>query len=125
MKELPVNVVMCQLENNHHIYRLDNRKIRVLFVNIFSKVKRVPKVKRIIIPDNLVLDIATKRITCLKGKNKNRETLSYINWINFKNHFVYNQNLNDEHILKSQIESLLKCKKTSTRNNLFIYLKKF
>ena len=69
MKELPVNVVMCQLENNHHIYRLDNRKIRVLFVNIFSKVKRVPKVKRIIIPDNLVLDIATKRIMCLKEKN--------------------------------------------------------
>ena len=56
MKKLPDNVVMYQLKNNYHIYRLDNRKIRALFVNIFSKIKRVPKVKRTTIPDNLVPD---------------------------------------------------------------------
>ena len=39
-KELPVNVVMYQLENNYYIYRLDNRKIRALFVNIFRKLKK-------------------------------------------------------------------------------------
>ena len=61
--------------------------------------------KRIIIPDNLVLDIATKRIMCLKEKIKNRETLSYIDWLNFKNCFVYNQNVSDKKSLKSQIES--------------------
>ena len=70
MKELPVNVVMYQLENNYYIYRLDNRKIRALFVNIISKVKRVPNVKIITIPDNLVPNIATTRIMCLTEKNK-------------------------------------------------------
>ena len=58
------------------------------------------------IPDNLVSDLATKRITCLKGKNKNRETLSYMDWINFKNNFVYNQNSSDKKSLISQIMSL-------------------
>ena len=82
--------------NCYHIYRLDNRKIRVLFVNIFSKVKRVPKVKRITIPDILVPDLGTTRIMSLKEKIKNRETLSYSDWINFKSCFVYNQNLSDK-----------------------------
>ena len=96
MKELLVNVVMYQLEKCYHIYRLDNRKIRVLFVNIFSKVKRVPKVKRITIPDILVPDLGTTRIMSLKEKIKNRKTLSYSDWINFKSYFVYNQNLSDK-----------------------------
>ena len=56
MKKLPDNVVMYQLKNNYHIYWLDNRKIRALFVNKFSKVKRVTKVKRTTIPNNLVSD---------------------------------------------------------------------
>ena len=68
MKELSVNAIMYQLENNYHIYRMDNRKVSALFVNIFSKVKRVPKVKRITIPDNLVPDLNTTRIICLKDK---------------------------------------------------------
>ena len=70
------------------------------------------------IPDNLVSDLATKRITCLKGKNKNRETLSYMDWINFKNNFVYNQNLSDTKSLKLQIMSLSMCIKAFTRTNL-------
>ena len=32
MKELLVNVVMYQLEKCYHIYRLDNRKVRALFI---------------------------------------------------------------------------------------------
>ena len=70
MKELPVNVVMYQLENNYYIYRLDNRKIRALFVNIFSKVKKVPNVKIITIPDNLFPNIAMTRIMCLTEEFK-------------------------------------------------------
>ena len=46
MKKLPDNVVMYQLKKNDHIYWLDNRKIRALFVNKFSKDKRVTKVKK-------------------------------------------------------------------------------
>ena len=109
MKELPVNVIMFQLENNYHIYRMNNRKTRALFVNIFSKVKRVPKVKIITIPDILAPNLATTRIMCLKDKIKNREALFYIDWINFKKYFVYNQNLSDKKLLKSQIESLSMC----------------
>ena len=66
MKVLPFNVVMYQLENNYRIYRLDNRKIRALSINIFSNVKRVPKVKRITISNILVPDLTTTRIMCLK-----------------------------------------------------------
>ena len=68
MKELPVNIVIYQLKTNYHTLQLDNRIIRVLFDNMFSKVKRVPKVKRIIIPDNLVPDLNTTRIMCVKDK---------------------------------------------------------
>ena len=72
MKELPVNIVIYQLKTNYHTLQLDNRIIRVLFDNMFSKVKRVPKVKIITIPDNVVPDLATKRVMCLKEKIKNR-----------------------------------------------------
>ena len=70
MKELSVNAIMYQLENNYHIYRMDNRKVSALFVNIFSKVKRVPKLQRITLPDILVPDLTTTRIICLKDKIK-------------------------------------------------------
>ena len=117
MKELPVNVVMYQLENNYYIYRLDNRKIRALFVNIISKVKRVPNVKIITIPDNLVPNIATTRIMCLTENLKSWNIILYrLDW--FQELFCLCQNLSDKKSLKSQIESLSKCKKTSTRNNL-------
>ena len=54
MKKLPDNIVMYQLKNNYHIYRLNNRKIRALFLNKFSKFKNESIVKRTTIPDNLV-----------------------------------------------------------------------
>ena len=57
---------------------MDNRQIRALFVNIFSKVKRVPKLQRITLPDILVPYLATTRIMYLKDKIKNRETIYYI-----------------------------------------------
>ena len=43
----------------------------------------------------------TKKMA-IKRKVKNRETLSYVDWIIFKNYFVYNQNLSDK-------KSLLNC----------------
>ena len=93
MKKLPNNVIMYQLKNNCHIYRLNNRKRRALFDNIFSKVKIVTKVKRTTITDNLVPDVIQilqlTVIMLLKGKIKNCETLSYMDWINLKYYFVY------------------------------------
>ena len=74
--------------------------------------------KNIVLPDTLVPDLATTRIMSFKDKIKNRETISYIDWINFKKYFVYDQNLSDKQILKSQLESLSKCKKQSTRKNM-------
>ena len=74
--------------------------------------------KSITLPDILVPDLATTRIMCLTEKSKNRETIYYIDWVNFKNYFSYNQNLSDKKLLKSQIKSLSKCKQTSTRNNM-------
>ena len=46
---------------------MDNRQIRALFSNVFSKIKKVPvpKVKSITLPDILVPDLATTRIMCL------------------------------------------------------------
>ena len=72
--------------------------------------------KSIILFDILVPDLATTRIVCFKDKIKNRETINYIDWVNFKNFFVYDQNLSNKTLLKSQIKSLSKRKKT--RNNM-------
>ena len=54
MKKLPDDVVMYQLKTNYHIFRLNNRRIRALFVNIFLKDKRVTQVKTIVIHVTLV-----------------------------------------------------------------------
>ena len=72
MKELPDNVIMYQLEKNYHVHRMNNRQIRALFSNVFSKIKRVPvhKVKSITLPDILVPNLTTTRIICLKDKIK-------------------------------------------------------
>ena len=82
---------------------MNNRQIRALYSNVFSKIKRVPvpKVKIITLPDILVPDLATTRIMCLTEKSKNRETIYYIDWVNFKNYFSYNQNLSDKKLLKT------------------------
>ena len=62
---------------------MDNRKIRALFVNIFSKVKRVTKVKRTTIPDNLAPDtiqiLQQNEIMLLKEKFK--IVKHYLIWI--------------------------------------------
>ena len=80
---------------------MNNRQRRELFSNICSKIKRVPKVKSITLPDILVPDLATTKIICFKGKIKNRETINCIDWANFKNCFVYDQNLSDKKLLKT------------------------
>ena len=49
-----------------------------------------------------------------------REMLSYMDWIKFKNCFVYNRHLSDKNSLTSQIISLSRCKKAYTRNDLNI-----
>ena len=54
MKKLPDDVVMYQPKTNYHIFRLNNRRIRALFVNIFLKDKRVTQVKTIVIHVTLV-----------------------------------------------------------------------
>ena len=54
IKKLPDDVVMYQLKKNYHIFRLNNRRIRALFVNIFLKDKRVTQVKTIVIHVTLV-----------------------------------------------------------------------
>ena len=124
MKEIPDNVIMYQLENNYHIHRINNRQIRALFSNFFQKIKRVPvpKVKTITLPDILIPDLTTTRIICLKDKIKNRDAINYIDWVNFKNYFVYDQFLSDKKLLKSQIKQLSNCKKIKSRNNM---LKRF
>ena len=55
IQKLPANVVIYQLENNYHIHRMDDKQMRNLLVNVFSKVKRlkrvpVKKVKTITLP---------------------------------------------------------------------------
>ena len=47
MEKLPNGVVMYQLKTDYHIFRSDNRRIRSLFVHIFSKDKRVTQVKKL------------------------------------------------------------------------------
>ena len=110
------------MKKNYHIYRLNNRKVRALFVHIFSKVKRVTKVKRIKLSDTLVPDIIQilqrNEIMLFKGKIKNRDTLSYMDWMIFKHYFVYNRNLSDKKSLLTQILSLSRFKKVSTRKKL-------
>ena len=112
MKEIPDNVIMYQLEKNYHIHRTNNRQIRALFSNVFSKIKRVlvPKVKTITLPDILIPDLTTTRIICLKDKIKKSDTINYIDWVNYKNYFVYDQKLSDKKLLKSQIKQLSNCK---------------
>ena len=55
------------------------------------------------IPVTLVPDtsqtLQQNEIKIIKIKVKNRETLSYMDWITFKNHFVYNGNLSDKNSL--------------------------
>ena len=121
MKELPDNVIVYQLEKHYHVHRMNNRQIRALFSNVFSKIKRVPvpKVKSIALPDILVPELTTTRIICLKDKIKNRDTINYIDWVNFKNYFVYDQKLSDKKLSKSQIKQLSNCKKTKSGNNMF------
>ena len=85
---------------------MDNRKIRALFFHIFLKVKRVHKVKRTTISDNLVPDTIQlsqqKEIMCLKEKLK--IVKHYLIWIELiSNYCVYNQNLSDKKLLISQI----------------------
>ena len=120
MQKLP-DILYISIEKKYHIYRLNNRKIRALFVHIFSKVKKVTKVKRITLSDTLVRDIIQilqrNKIMLFKGKIKNRDTLSYMDWMIFKNYFVYNRNLSDKKSLLTQILSLSRFKKVSTRKN--------
>ena len=56
MEKLPNGVVMYQLITDYHIFRSDNRRIRSLFVHIFSKDKRVTHVKKNVIHVTLVPD---------------------------------------------------------------------
>ena len=98
MKEIPDNVIIYQLEKKYHIHRTNNKQIRALFSNVFSKIKRVlvPKVNTITLPDILIPDLTTTRIICLKDKIKNRDAINYIDWVNFNNYFVYDQFLSDK-----------------------------
>ena len=46
----------------------------------------------------------------IKTNVKNRETLLYMDWIIFKDYFVYNRTLSDKLLLLNQILSLSRCK---------------
>ena len=71
---------MYQLENNYHIHRMDDKQIRNLFVNVFSKLKRVPvkKVKTNTLPHIMIPDPTTSKIIFLKDKIKNHEPINDI-----------------------------------------------
>ena len=76
IKKLPDNVIMYQLEKNHNIHRMDDRQIRSLLINIFSKIKRVKrvpvyKVKTNTLPDIMIPDLTISKINFfLKDKIK-------------------------------------------------------
>ena len=85
---------MYQLEKNYHFHRMDDKQIRNLFLNVFSKlkrVKRVPvnKVKTNRLPDIMIPDLTTSNINFLKDKIKNHDTVNDIDWVEFKNYFLY------------------------------------
>ena len=115
IKELPDNVIMYQLENNYHIHRMDDRKIRGF--SKIKRVKRVPvyKVKTNSLPDILIPDDTTLKIFFLKDKIKNHDTINDIDWVNFKNYFVYDHNFSDKKLLKPQINQSSNCKKTKSK----------
>ena len=102
---------------------MDDKQIRNLFLNVFSKlkkVKRVPvnKVKTNTLPDIMISDPTTSKIMFLKDKIKNHETINDIDWVEFKNYFIYDHNFSNKQLLKSQINQLANCKTKKSRINL-------
>ena len=87
-----------QLEKKYHIHRMDDRQIIALFLYVFSKIKRVPvyKIKTNSLTDILIPDLTTSRIIFLKDTIKNHDTINDIDWVNFKNYFVYDHNFSDK-----------------------------
>ena len=104
MKDLPDQVIMYQLEKDFHIHRLAVRDIRNLFINYFSKIKRVPTLKEkcYSLPETLFFDIKNKVKFCKKIDDND--------WVNYKNYFIYDHKFSDKKLLKSQINQLTNCK---------------
>ena len=80
---------------------MDDKQIRNLFLNVFSKlkkVKRVPvnKVKTNTLPDIMIPDLTTSKINFLKDKIKNHDTINDIDWVKFKNYFIHDHNFSDK-----------------------------
>ena len=80
---------------------MDDKQIRNLFLNVFSKlkkVKRVPvnKVKTNTLPDIMIPDLTTSKINFLKDKIKNHDTINDIDWVEFKNYFIHDHNFSDK-----------------------------
>ena len=69
------------------------------------------KVKTNSLADTLLANLATSTIMSIKDKIKNHKKIDDIDWVDYKNYFVYDHNFSDKKLLKSQIESLSMFKK--------------
>ena len=80
---------------------MDDKQIRNLFLNVFSKLKRVKgvlvnKVRTNTLHDIMIPDLTTSKINFLKDKIKNHDTINDIDWVEFKNYFIHDHNFSDK-----------------------------
>ena len=74
-------------------------------------------VKTNTLPDIMIPDLTTSNINFLKDKIKNHDTVNDIDWVEFKNYFIYDHNFSNKKLLKSQINQLSNCKQKKSRSN--------
>ena len=65
----------------------------------------------------MIPDPTTSKIMFFKNKIKNHETIKDIDWIEFKNYFIYDHKFSNKKLLKSQINQLTNCKTKKSRSN--------